>query len=94
MKRALHPGEILNEEFLKELKISVADFAKEINIPKEKIDDFICGKASMTGILAVKLSQRFNTTFQFWLNLQHNYETTIAENYLIYVSDRTGKSNS
>ncbi|MBW8332030.1 MAG: HigA family addiction module antidote protein [Prolixibacteraceae bacterium] len=70
----IHPGEILNEEFLKALNVSAYKLANETEIPQSRISQIIKGKRSITADTALRLSIYFGTTPTFWLGLQNDYD--------------------
>lgn len=76
----IHPGEILNEEFLLPMKISVVQLADEMDVSVSQLDDIIAKRSGIASDMAVRLSRRFQTDQQFWLNLQAEYDrrTVIA----------------
>jgi addiction module HigA family antidote len=77
--RAIHPGEILNEEFLKPGNFGNGHVATALVIPLVELVEFIDGKRDVTFKLAVKLAFCFNTTVEYWLNLQTAYDTQRVE---------------
>ncbi len=70
----IHPGEILNEEFLKPLNISAYRLSKDTEIPQTRISQIIKGKRSITADTALRLSIYFGTSPKFWLGLQDDYD--------------------
>lgn len=78
---AKHPGEHLSEE-LKELGMSAAELARNLNVPTNRITSILNGQRSITGDTALRLAHFFGTSAQFWLNLQSLYELRIAEKKL------------
>lgn len=70
----IHPGDILQEEFLNEFKISAYRLANETNIPATRISQIIKGKRRITTDTALRFSRYFGTTPEFWLNLQTEYD--------------------
>ena len=76
MKRLpnIHPGEILQEEFLKPMGITAYRLAKETGIPQTRISDIIHEKQGITADTALRFSRFFGTTPQFWLGLQNDYD--------------------
>ncbi|GAB1433783.1 HigA family addiction module antitoxin [Spirochaetota bacterium] len=70
----IHPGEILNEEFLIPMQLSAYKLAKELNIPQTRISDIILGKRRITAGTALRLSRFFGTSASFWLGLQNAYD--------------------
>ena len=77
-KNAVHPGEILWEFYIEPRKLSVTEAAKKLNISRPNLSAIINGRAGISAPMAMKLSRAFNTTAQFWLNLQSNYELSQA----------------
>jgi addiction module HigA family antidote len=75
---AIHPGEHLAEE-LKELGMSAAEFARQLDVPTNRITQILRGRRAVTGDTALRLSHFFGTTAEFWLNLQSLYEIRLAE---------------
>jgi addiction module HigA family antidote len=70
----IHPGEILKEEFLDPLEISAYKLSKEINIPQTRISQIIKGNRRITADTALRLSEFFGNSPQFWLGLQDDYD--------------------
>ena len=75
MKMApVHPGEILNEEFLKPMEISQYRLAKDISVPPRRINEIIHEKRGVSPDTALRLSRYFGTSESFWANLQSRYD--------------------
>jgi addiction module HigA family antidote len=72
----VHPGEILREEFLKPLGMSVYELAKRLRVPAPRINDIVLERRGISADTAVRLSRFFGTTDQFWLNLQGAHEVS------------------
>jgi addiction module HigA family antidote len=70
----IHPGEILQEEFLEPLGISAYRLAKETMISQTRISEIVHGERSITADTALRLARFFGTTPQFWLGLQNDYD--------------------
>jgi addiction module HigA family antidote len=70
----IHPGEILNEEFLMPLEISAYRLSKETFIPQTRISEIIKGNRRITADTALRLAKFFGTTPKFWLGLQDDYD--------------------
>jgi len=70
----IHPGEILDEEFLKPLNISAYRLAKETHLDRTRISEIIHRKRRITADTALRLSKFFGNTPQFWLGLQNDYD--------------------
>jgi addiction module HigA family antidote len=72
--RNIHPGEILQEEFLMPLGISAYRLSKDTAIPQTRISEIIKGNRRITADTALRLSRYFGTTAKFWLGLQDDYD--------------------
>ena len=77
--RPIHPGEILREEYLVPLGMSANALAGALHVPANRISGIIAGKRSVTADTALRLARAFNSTPDFWLNLQQHYDLRIAE---------------
>jgi antitoxin HigA-1 len=75
---AIHPGEHLAEE-LKELGMSAAKLARQLDVPTNRVTQVLNGKRGISGDTALRLAHFFGTTAEFWLNLQSLYEIRRAE---------------
>ncbi|HTP25900.1 MAG TPA: HigA family addiction module antitoxin [Anaeromyxobacteraceae bacterium] len=71
---AVHPGEILLEEFLRPLGLSQATLARHLGISLVRVNELVKGKRGVSAETAWLLAQAFGTTPQFWINLQSNYD--------------------
>jgi addiction module HigA family antidote len=76
MKRLknIHPGEILQEEFLIPLNITAYRLAKATGIPQTRISEIVKGRRRITADTALRLSHYFGTTAKFWLGLQDDFD--------------------
>jgi len=72
--RAIHPGEILREEFLVPLDMSANALAMELHVPAPRINDVVRERRAVTPDTALRLARYFGTTAQFWLNLQSSFD--------------------
>lgn len=70
----IHPGEILEEEFLKPLKLSAYRLSKETNIPPTRISEIIHRRRRITADTALRLSKFFGNSEDFWLGIQAEYD--------------------
>ena len=77
-RRVVLPGDILKDE-LAEIGITPTAFAREIDVPPNRISQIIAGKRSITGDTALRLGHWFGVEPQFWLNLQSQYDLALAE---------------
>lgn len=80
----IHPGEVLNEEFLSPLGISQYRLAKETSVPPRRINEIVHGTRAISADTALRLARYFGTSERFWLNLQARYDLEIEK-------DRLGK---
>ena len=78
LKRAVHPGEILRDE-LEERGVSPANFARQIDVPANRISQILAGKRTVTGDSALRFGHWFGMDPEFWLNLQAQYDLMVAE---------------
>jgi len=74
----VHPGEILQEEFLNPLGLTAADLAERLRTPAESVESLASSQRPITADDALRLARYFDTTPEFWLNLQaqHDLEVT------------------
>jgi antitoxin HigA-1 len=70
----IHPGEILNEEFLIPMNITAYRLSKDTELPQTRISQILKGKRSITADTALRLSLYFGTSPKFWLGLQDDYD--------------------
>lgn len=76
--RAIHPGVILKDE-LEELGVTPTEFARQIEVPPNRISQIIGGKRAITGDTALRFGHWFGTDPQFWLNLQSQFDLALAD---------------
>ena len=76
--RPIHPGEIIKEEYLEPLGMSVSALAIALRVPAPRINDVVRQKRGVSIDTALRLARYFNTTAQFWMNLQISYDLKIA----------------
>ena len=76
MKRLknIHPGEVLQEEFLTPLEITAYKLSKDIGIPQTRISEILKGNRRITADTALRLSKYFGNSPKFWLGLQDDYD--------------------
>ena len=68
------PGEILREDFMDPLKISINQLARDLSVPPNRISEIVNGKRAITADTALRLQLYFGVEAQFWLNLQTEYD--------------------
>ncbi|MDD5544978.1 MAG: HigA family addiction module antitoxin [Acidobacteriia bacterium] len=77
--KPVHPGEILREDFLEPLHLSLNRLALELRVPVTRIAEIVHERRAITPDTALRLSRYFSTTPDFWLNLQVRYDLDRAE---------------
>ena len=77
--QAIHPGEILEEEYLKPLGMSAHALAIALRVPASRINDIVRRRRGISVDTALRLARFFGTTPQFWLNLQMSYDLKMAQ---------------
>lgn len=77
--KPIHPGEIVLEDFLKPMSISLSKLAEDINVSLDTINQIIEGKQSINAEIALRLSKYFGLSERFWLNLQVKYDIEITK---------------
>ena len=78
----VHPGEVLFEEFLKPFGLSQNRLALNIGVPPRRINEIVLGKRRVTAETTLRLARFFDTTPQFWLGLQADYDLDVAADEL------------
>ena len=78
----VHPGEILRDEFLVPMRISVYRLAKAIRVSRPRLNDIVLGRRGVTTDTALRLGRYFGMTPEFWINLQTRYDLDVAERTL------------
>lgn len=84
----IHPGEILNEEFLMPMEISAYRLSKDLEIPQTRVSQIIRGRRRITADTALRLSSYFGNSAKFWLGLQDDFDIEEEESTQILVLDR------
>jgi addiction module HigA family antidote len=79
---AIHPGEILLNEFLIPLGISQSQLARDIGVPFRRVNEIVLGRRSVSADSALRLSRFFGLSEPFWLNLQTRYDLEIEKDRL------------
>ena len=70
----VHPGEILREDFMKPLGLSVNKLALDLHVPATRIHEIVDERRRIRADSALRLARYFNTNPEFWLNLQNSYD--------------------
>jgi addiction module HigA family antidote len=74
----VHPGEILREDFMKPLGLSVNKLALELHVPATRIGEIVHERRRITAETALRLARYFKTNAEFWLNLQNIYDLEVT----------------
>jgi addiction module HigA family antidote len=77
--RPIHPGEILREEYLQPLELSVNALATNLRVPATRLHEIVKERRSITADTAMRLARFFGGDAQSWLNLQSSYDLRLAE---------------
>jgi len=74
----VHPGEILREDFMKPLGLSMNKLALELHVPTTRIGEIVHERRRITAETALRLTRYFKTNAEFWLNLQNFYDLAVT----------------
>ncbi len=80
IRQPTHPGEIIKDDYLKPLSITITKLASTLNISRKTLSKIINGNGAITPDMALRLSRAFDTSPSFWINLQRNYDLWKAQN--------------
>ena len=75
----IRPGEILREDFMEPLSISINQLSRDLDVPLNRISEIVNGKRAITADTALRLQRYFKVEAQFWLNLQSEYNLRITK---------------
>jgi antitoxin HigA-1 len=78
LKEPMHPGQVLKELYLDPLDMGAIAFARRLDVPRTRIERLVKGVTSVTPDTALRLARAFNTTPAYWMNMQTNYDMSIA----------------
>ncbi len=78
-RRPTHPGNILKEDYIQPLSITIKDMAETLGVSRKTLSKIINKRGAITPDMALRLSRAFDTTPDFWLTLQKNYDLWHAE---------------
>ena len=82
--KPVHPGEILREEFMKPLGLSMNKLALDLRVPVTRIAEIVHERRAISSDTALRLGRYFNTPPVFWMNLQVRYDLEVAEDELAH----------
>jgi addiction module HigA family antidote len=74
----VHPGEILREDLMAPLGLSINRLARDLRVPVTRMSEIVNGRRSITADTALRLARYFSTTPEFWVNLQSAYDLDVA----------------
>src|SRR3989339_254260 len=77
--KPIHPGEILNEEFLKPLALTQYRIAKDIKVPARRINEIVHGNRAISADTALRFAAYFGTSPAFWTNLQSRHDLLVEQ---------------
>jgi addiction module HigA family antidote len=80
--KPVHPGEILNKEFMAPFGLSIDKMATDLRVPVTRIADIVNEKRGITAETALRFARYFRNSPAFWMNLQTRYELEVAEDEL------------
>ena len=75
----VHPGEILREDLLKPLRISINRLGRDLRVPVTRMSEIVNGRRGVSADTALRLARYFGTTPEFWMNLQAAYDLDLAQ---------------
>jgi addiction module HigA family antidote len=78
----IHPGEILHEDFMKPLGLSMNRLALDLHVPVTRIAEIVHQRRGVTPDTALRLERYFNTSARFWLNAQSSFDLEVAQDAL------------
>ncbi|MCZ6532867.1 MAG: HigA family addiction module antitoxin [SAR324 cluster bacterium] len=79
MKDPAHPGGYLKRQYLNPLGLSITDAAKALGVTRKTVSELVNGHSGVSPEMALRLSRAFNTTPEFWINMQRNRDLWIAK---------------
>ncbi len=78
-RKPVHPGEMLREEFMKPLGISINGLALELHVPVTRISEIVNQRRGITADTALRLARYFGMSADFWMNIQKDYELILTQ---------------
>ncbi len=86
--KPIHPGEILREEFMKPLGLSMNRMALDLRVPVTRIADIVNERRGITADTALRFARYFQNSAAFWMNLQTRYDLEVAEDEIAHKVER------
>jgi antitoxin HigA-1 len=87
--RPVHPGEILREDFIEPLSMSVEQLANALDLPAASVEDIVHERTPVTSDVALRLARYFSTRPEYWLSFQTRYDLRVAEHATRHTIERT-----
>ena len=78
----LHPGEVLKEDFMGPMGLTGYALAKAIGVPQDRISKIVNGQRNITADTAIRLSEHFGNSAEFWMNLASHYELCVQRDLM------------
>jgi antitoxin HigA-1 len=75
----VHPGEVLRDEFMGPMQISINALARGLNVPVSRVSKIVNEERAITPDTALRIARYFGTSAEFWLNLQSRYDLLVAK---------------
>ncbi len=85
----IHPGEIIQEDFLAPLGMTVLDLSKALDVEAGRLNEVVCGRRTITADLALRLARHLGTSAEFWMRLQADYELRVARQEILQAIERS-----
>lgn len=73
-RKPTHPGEVLREEYMAELGLSVSELASSLGVSRQTVNELVSERRALSPDMALRLARYFGTSAQFWLNMQRNVD--------------------
>ncbi|MCU6428118.1 HigA family addiction module antidote protein [Enterobacter sichuanensis] len=81
LRKPTTPGDVLQYEYLEPLNLKISDLAEMLNVHRNSISALVNNNRKLTADMAIKLAKAFDTTIEFWLNLQLNVDIREAQSH-------------
>ena len=78
LKEPMHPGEVLKKLYLDPVDMGAIAFARRLDVPRTRIERLVKGVTKVTPDTALRLARAFNTIPAYWMNMQTNYDVSVA----------------
>jgi len=85
VRKPLHPGEILREQFMTDFGVSINRLARDLRVPPTRISEIVNERRAITPDTALRLARYFGTTAEFWMTLQSAYDLDLARASLSHI---------